>query len=182
MEFSLYYRGPLKSNARPKDKHQVRQAFHKQLKILWSQSPLTDFSDLKKIDSERSLVKSVGSFNFIPRVTGRMKSIAELEITLLKPEEKGSIITNSGDIDNRLKTLLDALKIPETNALPTDTNPKADEDPFFCLLEDDNLITNLFVKTEQWLDDNVANNSEVVAIIHVKTQLTRIDISTIGFA
>ena len=185
MEFTLFYQGKLKSNCRPNDKHRIRKIFHKQLKILWNQPPLKDFSDLANIDyssDKFTLVKKIKDFHFVPRISGRMKSIAQLQITLLKPEEKGSIITNSGDIDNRLKCLLDALKIPhEPTALPKTVKPEADEVPFFCLLEDDNLITHLSVKTEQWLSDEI-DASEVLVLIHVKTQLTKFGIGNIGFA
>jgi hypothetical protein len=51
-------------------------------------------------------------------------------ITLLRPEAPGNIVTQGGDIDNRLKTLLDALKVPNLpNALPTGAVPEADESP-----------------------------------------------------
>jgi len=34
MQFTLYYKGPLNSKARPKEKHVLRQHFHEQLKQL----------------------------------------------------------------------------------------------------------------------------------------------------
>ncbi len=92
---------------------------------------------------------------------------------LLRPEPPGSIITQSGDMDNRLKTLLDSLKMPkEANSIPIGDTPKTDEKPFFCLLEDDNLITALKVKTDRLLE-NVTNQSEVILIIKVVTKTTR---------
>lgn len=52
-----------------------------------------------------------------------------------------------GDIDNRLKTLFDALRLPnQTNELVGYDNPAPDENPFFCLLEDDSLITHVSVE------------------------------------
>jgi hypothetical protein len=47
-----------------------------------------------------------------------------LKITLLRPEEPGAIILQSGDIDNRLKTLFDALSVPaQPNQLPKNDAP-----------------------------------------------------------
>jgi hypothetical protein len=47
-------------------------------------------------------------------VDSRSNLIAELEITLLRPGLPAGIVVRGGDIDNRLKTPLDALKMPET--------------------------------------------------------------------
>jgi hypothetical protein len=53
----------------------------------------------------------------------------------------GSVI-KSGDLDNRLKTLFDALCIPNENQLPDDAAPQQDENPFWVLLSDDRMITD----------------------------------------
>ncbi|MBI5677496.1 MAG: hypothetical protein HZC52_03175 [Planctomycetes bacterium] len=42
MEFTLYYRGYLKANSRPKEKQELRRYFHAQLKRLWHQIPLKE--------------------------------------------------------------------------------------------------------------------------------------------
>jgi len=60
----------------------------------------------------------------------------------------GGIILGA-DIDNRLKTIFDALRIPHSaDEAGSDTNRP---DPFFCVLEDDSLITNLSVNTRELL-------------------------------
>jgi hypothetical protein len=47
MEFTLYYRGPLKAatgrNKRKDHKHDLRRHFHKQLKELWKLPQLSEF-------------------------------------------------------------------------------------------------------------------------------------------
>jgi hypothetical protein len=92
---------------------------------------------------------------------------------LLRPEPPGSIISQGGDIDNRLKTLFDALKVPtEPTALPLSAKPTDDENPFFCLLQDDNLITKVQVSTDRLLD-SCESTSEVVLLIHVTTKAVR---------
>ena len=183
MEFTLFYRGVLKSNGRSKDKQKIRRYFHPQLKNLWNQLPLTDHKELldeTSKDGEFTIIQNINGFNFAPLVTEKLHLIAELEIILLKPEQPGSIITQSGDIDNRLKTLLDSLRTPkETNEIPSEDTPKKDENPFFCLLEDDNLITALNVKTERLLE-NITNQSEVILIIKVVVKSTRTIWENIG--
>lgn len=180
MEFTLYYRGQLKTNRGPKDKQALRRFFHCQMRVLWSQMPLKENHDLLKKTSKSSIILPVNGFNFAPLVTEKLNLIAELTITLLRPEAPGSIITQAGDIDNRLKTLFDALKVPlEPTAIPKGDVPKSDEDPFFCLLEDDNLITKVSVTTDRLLD-NFINASEVVLLVHVQTKATRKTWDNIG--
>ena len=173
MEFTLHYRGELKANRGPKDKHALRRHFHAQLGILWQQVPLKERGDLLGRDANdvgSSIVRSVNGFSFAPLVCEKLHLIAELNITMLRPEPPGSIITQAGDIDNRLKTLFDALKIPkEPTALPADAVPEEGETPFFCLLEDDNLITKVAVSTDRLLYGDV-RPSEVELLVHVTTK------------
>ena len=97
---------------------------------------------------------------------------AEMEILMLKPEPPGKIVNQSGDIDNQLKTLLDALRMPSsTSELPRGESPKQGENPFFCLLEDDRLITKLSVTTDQLLTP-VKTRNHVSLVICVKTRYT----------
>lgn len=190
MEFTLYYRGNLKSNGGAEDKHRLRRMFHSQLKELWQQKPLCEYTSalLRLPDSvdpmyeNVSVIRAIAGFNFAPLVSERIHLVAELDILLLRPEPPGAIVTQCGDIDNRIKTLLDALKVPtEPNALPKNTAPKADENPFFCLLEDDNLITKVSVETDRLLEPAITA-SEVVLFIRVKTKQLSVLVSTIGLS
>lgn len=57
-----------------------------------------------------------------------MNGIAELSITLLRPEPPGGLITQGWDLDDRLNTLFDALTMPRhSNALPSNAVPQSDE-------------------------------------------------------
>jgi hypothetical protein len=93
MEFTLFYQGPLKANGKLDHKQEIRRIFHNQLKLLWTQSPLNTFGPPEghylKDDppnGEISLIKKIGSFRLAPLVTEKLFLIAELEITLLRPE------------------------------------------------------------------------------------------------
>ncbi len=203
MEFTLYYDGALKAagnrNKRKDHKHEIRRAFHGQLKKLWSQVPLDGSADLPRdpanpdltiTESEgpegdrdgSSVIKVRGGFRFAPLVCSELRIVAELSGTLLRPEPPGRIVTQAGDIDNRLKTLLDALKTPSgPGELPGGASPGPDEDPFFCLLEDDNLITRLDVRTDRLLVPN-ADSSDVRLLLHVKTRPTSVALGNVGLA
>jgi hypothetical protein len=127
------------------------------------------------------VLRSIGGFTFAPLVSAKIHFVAEIEILMLRPEAPGAIITQGGDIDNRIKTLLDSLKVPEPNALPPGATPLPDQSPFFCLLEDDNLVTKLSVNTDRLLEP-VQNASEVVLLIHVNTKALSVLAGTIGLA
>lgn len=182
MEFTLYYRGPLKSNGKAKDKHQLRKHFDSQLRILWSQQPLKDrpkLIDPNPSDGNISLVKPVGGVNFVPLVSEKIFLFAELTITYLRPEPAGKIFTGGGDIDNRLKTLMDSLCVPNAQQIPKDAFLDWGEEPFYCLLEDDSLVTRVNVQTDQLLEPDVSQN-EVVLLVRVRTKATEVTIGNIG--
>jgi hypothetical protein len=85
----------------------------------------------------------------------------------LRPEAPGSVITQGSDIDNRLKTLFDSLRMPKNlNELPSGISPSDIDNPFFCLLEDDNLITKVSVTTDRLLRIDSQQN-DVLLVIHV---------------
>ena len=183
MEFTLYYRGDLKANRGPKEKQDLRRRFHAQLKCLWEQMPLKERHELLEKEPKSGnigILRLINGYSFAPLVTEKLNLIAELKITLLRPEPPGSIITQGGDIDNRLKTLFDALKVPtEPTAILPGDKPLAGEDPFFCLLEDDNLITKVQVETDR-LFDECQSTSEVVLLVHVTTKATRMSWANMG--
>ena len=72
MEFTLYYRGPLKANRGAKEKHELRRHLHNQLKEFWNQKPLIGFQEklLNKTRKDQSIniIREIGSFRFAPLV------------------------------------------------------------------------------------------------------------------
>lgn len=186
MRFVLHYRGPLRANGSPDHKHALREHFHGQLKALWSQPPLsehTKYLEPRKREGDYCLVREVGGFSFVPLICAEMNAIAQLSVILLRPEQPGSLLTHGGDIDNRLKTLFDSLAMPRhLNAFPEGEGPTTDQIPhFYCLLEDDNLVTSVAVKTEQLLEA-VADPSFVDAQITVTTRVTRVTMGNPNWA
>jgi hypothetical protein len=186
MEFTLFYRGELRSNGSHQHKQSIRRMFHLQLKRLWDLEPL---KGSKKIyidpstgkGDHLSLLENVGSFTFAPLISSRLALAASLRITMLRPEEPGAIILQSGDIDNRLKTLFDALSVPaHENQIPNGDSPAVGESPLFCLLQDDRLITSFSVDTDRLLEQGIHEN-EVVVLVHVRTRVTRHIVGAIPF-
>src|SRR5262249_15996308 len=99
-------------------------------------------------------------------------------ITLLRAAPPGGIIIGpDGDIDNQLKVLFDAFRVPKKHELPQADRPAAEESPFYCLLEDDGMITELAVTTDRLLAPK--QPEEIVAIIAVQVKTTRRSIGNI---
>ena len=76
-----------------------------------------------------------------------------MHVLFLRHDIPGSAI-QAGDIDNRIKTLIDALRLPQNKneLVEADEHPGEGEDPFFCLLEDDNQVSSFAVETDTLLD------------------------------
>ena len=183
MKFRLYYRGQLKPNGRPKDKQTLRRAFHPQLKELWNHPPLNELAkDFLDPNWElKVLVDSVEGWTFASVINSKHDLVAALDIIMLRQEDPGSLVAKGGDIDNRLKTLFDALAIPKAAQIPKDDAPREDEQPFHCLLEDDRLITGLNVTVDRLLGAET-KSGEVLLIIGVDVAATRGTFKNLSFS
>ena len=177
MEFRLVYEGPLKASRGKDDKHELRRHFHVQLRELMTRKAMAHFKRLISERKTNATLLTVGAYTFAPLITEKLHNVADLHITLLSPEEPGRAITQGGDLDNRLKTLLDALRVPKQGELPAAAEPTADEDPFFCLFEDDALISGLSVTTDRLLSP-VASSSHTLLVIHVAPRSTLTSLAT----
>lgn len=85
---------------------------------------------------------------FRPLVRGSFALHCGLKILFLRREPPGRVY-QGGDIDGRVKTLLDALTMPQhPEQVIQSTSADA---PIFCLLEDDSLVSGLNVESERLL-------------------------------
>jgi hypothetical protein len=129
---------------------------------------------------DMTLPRDVGGFRFVPTVSSTLDMVADLTITLLRPEPPGRILTQGGDLDNRLKTLLDALKVPTKDEIPSGAAPAQDDNPFFCLVEDDALITGLDVRIDRLLGPPDGDPAEVLLLLRVRTKLVAGNMANLG--
>ena len=112
-------------------------------------------------------------YEFIPLVSRKYSLRCSLDILFLRPEEPGFLI-ESGDLDNRVKTVFDALRMPSTLSETAGVGPTEDEKPFYCLLEDDKLISEVRVTTDQLLllpHERELKPNDAFLVITVKTKL-----------
>ena len=166
MEFRLIYEGRLRADGLAKEKHDMRKALHPQLKELWNQHQFLSVN----IEHFASAYQKCG-FRFVPLVNERQCRVCALDILFLRRDHPGNLVKRGGDIDNRIKTLLDALRMPQDCNELAGAVPDAGEDPFFCLLQDDELITEISVTTDRLLlpQKASAHVNDVLLIIRVKT-------------
>jgi len=114
-------------------------------------------------------------YKFWPLVTEEYCVNCSLDILFLRPEERGMII-RSGDIDARIKTIFDALRMPKNLDEAGGSGPQIDEQPFFCLLEDDKLISEIKVTTDSLLllpRERELKANDALLVIHVKLWPTK---------
>jgi len=200
MEFRLLYGGQIlgagKSKTRADIKHAIRRELHPQLRRLWStKSGLASLAcyryfpqwyrkhqgeeDIAAFTDENRRKRGIEAladqwsrcgFRFVPLVTSEFALRCEVNILFLRPEER-HLIMQCGDLDARVKTIFDALRIPDNLEEAGGIGPQEDENPFFCLLSDDKLISSLSVTTDELLAlpkerDVKANDAFIV--MHVK--------------
>lgn len=193
MQFRLTYEGLLKgaskNDTRAEHKHDIRREFHPQLERLWAirkylgrdKEPLPqvrimingDRDRPPKPDKVQTLAEKFkrGKYRFVPLVTKELSLTCGLSILFLRPDYPGGVV-RSGDIDNRLKTLFDALRVPTVEEIKNSADPSDHEDPFYCLLEDDELITRVSVETDVLLqptgEQQNPNDARLILTVDVK--------------
>jgi hypothetical protein len=173
-------------------KQQIRKVFHWQLKQLWAKNwflsthrvfprdygidrPAADTaarwgaSDNEMISLLDAVAQShiENGYRFTPLVRQDWRLLCSLDILFLRRDPPGSVV-HAGDLDNRLKTLIDALRKPEgVGELRGNELPGDGEDPFFCLLEDDKLVNGLRVEADRLLSEPSGNRDEDRRRVHI---------------
>jgi len=184
------------NSPKPKDKWIIRRKLHPQLAELWkTHAVLARLSSVGiwvhtlgnvKIEQHHSIPDYSPRFEqlsmsgwknliepmpvadcyFIPLIKESLSLVCELDILFLRKEEPGSLVKQGGDIDNRIKTLFDGLRMPNKEEMEfcgSDPIPL----PFYCLLEEDTLITAVNIRTGRLLTQPDSNQFEVRLVIDV---------------
>jgi hypothetical protein len=199
MKLSLQYSGPLTSSSRHRNavKQRIRTVFSPQLLGFCSVQEERRPRDLYFLSlppgrtnlregtlkgnrivfqgavgmQDRHCFVRLGKYTVIPLVTRPSNLLVSLHIHLYRREEPGGVIVTGGDLDNRLKTLFDALRMPHTSDEIPDDDPGADP-RLFCLLEDDSLITEVTVETHRLFEPAANEERDTDVRLSVHIQLT----------
>ena len=167
MPLVLSFRGSLppvkRDEKRKEEKQNIRRVLHEQL----NRVPKKPYNTLFR-DCDLYRVHVIGGFKFHPLICKHKfypRRGCELQIEILSNDPFGAIYSN-GDLDNRLKTLFDALCLPRKEQLPLDQLEDG-EGPFWVLLSDDQLITDLRI-TQHILHEPMPGPSWVDLKLKVK--------------
>jgi len=192
MKFRLIYRGPLNASQgvahdgqkvkHAAQKNAIRRQIHHQMKRLWqtnlwlskadawpSEYGLEGRLEHRKyaLDELLGQCHEKAGRKFVPLARDDWYLHCGLDILFLRKDPPGSFVT-AGDIDNRIKTLLDGLRIPQNaNEMVGMEDHEGIAEPFYCLLEDDKMIVSLSVDTDRLLDSDDGDQSEVLLVINV---------------
>jgi hypothetical protein len=201
MEFRLTYAGKLLAHKdgaalpeRSLHVHSVRREFHKQLKALWTAHPV--LTELHEKPPEwhaarpgppmMQIFKRDG-FDWLPIVSKANGLICKVDILMLRNGPPGEVLF---DIDNRLKTIFDALRMADgpyelgIKARGGQVQPETGEAPFYVLLQDDRLITHLSVTSDMLLQPvpHVPGDEAVRLVINVTVQPYQPYLENLGYA
>jgi hypothetical protein len=198
MRFHLIYSGPLRASgnkSKLRDQPAIRMRFHSQLHQLWrthnalkvlkvegarrdpNHPPLTGtprkiarYPGAPYVDCLTNI--EVKGQDFFPLIRKSLDLTCELDILFLRRQDPGELVMQGGDIDGRIKLLLDALRMPspdEQERAPTTTHKAV-----HCLLESDTLISRLNVDTDRLLSPETDKDDEVHLVIEVTTNVLQV--------
>ena len=108
-----------------------------------------------------------GNNRYLPLVRKSLGLACSLDIMFLRQEDPGELVLQGGDLDNRIKTLFDALRVPDLD-LPQAHNPT------YCLLENDTIIDGFRVSTGRLLVPETTSPNEVRLTIEVTIKVLRV--------
>lgn len=195
MQFRLVYHGELRSsgndakNGKADHKHDIRMKLHPQIKRLWHVTPFLrdkgpqgygeltwttkDYVPPPSLDPHEisQAQPRYGNWRFVPLVREELDLVCGLDILFLRDGNPGQVVNNQGDIDGRLKTLLDALSLPDDQQRYHDRAHNNGDNPLYVLLSNDRLVTKIAVETDQLLDYDPAggvNQAHVVITVNLR--------------
>lgn len=189
------------NRTKPDDVRRIRDQFHPQMKLLWKsnstlqrlrrtawvprnpanflgavESPLGPEWDVDQYPRDEkdwcNLCKPItkGEKVYVPLVRESLHLSCQLNILFLRQEDPGALVLQGGDLDGRLKTLFDALRMPEAQV---ERKYPQTENPLYCLLESDTLISGFEVSTGRLLTAVTDHPSEVHLVIEASIKVLK---------
>jgi len=182
VKFTLIYDGDLASagnKSKPVEASNIRNVFHDQLADLWdSHVVMRQLRHTARVNNQLMgdlaliRVPATGT-GFVPIVRRSLYLGCQVDVLFLRHEEPYSLMRQGGDLDGRIKTLFDALKMPD----PKDPEYKGAtpaDDPLYVVLEDDALITDFSVKSGKLLGRGEKMKHRVRLTVDITIKVSRV--------
>jgi hypothetical protein len=177
LRFRLFYRGQLPSGAgrtKTEFKHYLRGQLHPQVRAVWEGERV--FRDHEVVAEGSAdeypklpILRTVAGRSFIPLASMRLSCLVEIDCLLLAAEPHGAIVSGAGDIDNRIKTLIDALRMPTPDEMARAAPPDGLPEPCYCLMDDDKIVRHLSVTADRLLDPERETDAVVIAEVSIRS-------------
>ena len=112
-----------------------------------------------------------GLGEFVPLIRNSLCLGCSVDILFLRHEEPLKLLKAGGDLDNRIKTLFDGLRMPNKGEGHGET-PTAD--PLYVVMEDDALITDISVRSGRLLGNRTKKPHAVRLTIDITVKVLRV--------
>jgi len=201
MKFTRVWSGQLPSTGnkpKPKDVAHIRSDLSLQLEYLWqthraiqelkeygyvvrpgSTNTIIDQSATSRQIAQRapshmmSLIDwiTVDGHRYQPLVRSSLDLNCALSILFLRQDDPGALITQGGDLDGRMKTLLDALRMPSSAEQEAGGAPSSDT---YCIMQSDTLVSGMEIETERLLVPTSSHPHEAQIVTEVSLRILRV--------
>lgn len=111
--------------------------------------------------------------SYVPLVRDSLYLACAVDVLFMRHEEPYSLMRQGGDLDGRLKTLFDALKMPDPKD-PVYNGTEPTEDPLYVVLEDDSLISDFSIKSGRLLGRGAKKKHEVRLAVDITLKVLRV--------
>lgn len=185
---------------KPEEVRDIRDRMHSQLDLLWrthaalkrlrqtarvAKNPHEFFGGLdspfeRDPDPEQALQDGFvnlcepmarGGKSYLPIVRKSLDLVCSLDILFLRQEDPGELVLQGGDLDNRVKTLFDSLRVPD---IDVEARYPQRQNPTCCLLESDTLISQFSVSSGRLLVPKTDRRNEVHLVIEVTVRVLKL--------
>ncbi|RWA71387.1 hypothetical protein [Mesorhizobium sp.] len=180
MDIYLTYRGQIPSKTSSLDAvWSMRKSFHSQLQKLWGKEP---FAILKKWEDSNfaagapNFLRQIGDQIFVPFYSEVVGVGVKLEIKLLTGLPLQQAVISSGDLDNRVKRIIDALRAPtQKGELTKNLEPGS---RWYCVMDDDSSVKEVTASLAPYLDSS--DPSESFVFVRVRTSPSAVTLANLA--
>jgi hypothetical protein len=110
---------------------------------------------------------------YLPLVRKSLDLTCSLKVLFLRQEDPGSLLKKAGDLDNRIKTFIDALEMPSPDGDRAGDGDD-EEGTNYRLLENDTLVRGIQIDSERLLLPEQDYPNQVHLVVEVNIHVERV--------